>query len=398
MSVLVAGFFDLLHSGHVCFLERAAEYGPLTVVIGSDENSLRSKGRLPLCREEERLYMVQSLRVVSRALVSPDLGRLNFAPTMRRIRPKYFVTNSDGHHESKARLCRELGVEYVVFDRTPRDGLPRRSTTDWRVTMPGMPYKVALLGGFVDQPDIGRVCPASVVVVSIEADVELDRFSGLATSTRDLAVDLFGPRLPSWMPPKRLAEIVFACENPPGSENLSGTIDVLGLFQPGVSRLDYAGGRFWPVSQARILDDEALNWLESHLWLVQTRRRPSGMRSPMITARPTAARIRRMDDAVKRGFAALQDQDLEALASAVTDSYNAMSDMIPDFAPPDVDEKIRQLQARHPGVGLTGAGGGGYAIVISPCRPDQGIPVRIRRADGTVAAPIEGTRPVDPHS
>lgn len=391
MSALVAGFFDLLHSGHVCFLERAAAYGPLTVVIGSDENSLHSKGRLPLCREEERLYMVRSLRVVSRAIISPELGRLNFASTMREMRPKYFVTNSDGHHESKAQLCRELGVEYVVFDRTPRDGLPPRSTTDWRVTMPGMPYKVALLGGFVDQPDIGGVCPASVVVVSIEGDVELDRFSGLATSTRDLAIDLFGPRLPSWMPPRRLAEIVFACENPPGSENLSGTIDVLGLFQPGVSRLDYADGNFWPVSQARIVDDEALNWLQSHLWLVQTRRRPPGMPSPMITARPTVARIRRMDEAVQRGFAALQSRNLEALASAVTDSYRAISEMIPDFAPPDVAENIRQLQAWHPGVGLTGAGGGGYAVVVSPRRPDEGIPARIRRADGTVAVPLERT-------
>ena len=38
-TVLVAGFFDLFHSGHARFLERAAEFGKLTVVIGSDENS-----------------------------------------------------------------------------------------------------------------------------------------------------------------------------------------------------------------------------------------------------------------------------------------------------------------------------------------------------------------------
>ena len=69
MSVLVTGFFDLLHSGHVRFLERAAEFGPVTVVVGSDDNSLHLKGRLPLCREDERLYMVRSLGVVSHAVL-----------------------------------------------------------------------------------------------------------------------------------------------------------------------------------------------------------------------------------------------------------------------------------------------------------------------------------------
>ncbi len=282
-GVLVAGFFDLLHSGHVCFLERAAEYGPLTVVIGSDQNALRAKGRLPLCTEEERLYMVQSLRVVERAVLVPDLGRLNFAQTMRSCQPRYFVTNADGHHPSKVELCRELEVEYVVLERDPHEGLPARSTTAWRSAMPNFPYKVALLGGFVDQPAIGRVCPASVVVVAVQTSGELDQRSGVATSTRNTAIGLFGPRYPAWMTPRRLAEIVFACENPPDRQYLSGTIDALGLFEPGISRLDYAQGALWPAAIQPISDDRILHWLEKHLWLVQTRPRPSGMPSPMDT-------------------------------------------------------------------------------------------------------------------
>ncbi|MHC4402388.1 MAG: adenylyltransferase/cytidyltransferase family protein [Planctomycetota bacterium] len=386
--MLVAGYFDLLHSGHVCFLERAAEYGPLIVVVGSDQNVLHSKGRLPLCTEEERLYMVKSLRVVERAVLSPELGRLNFATTMRESKPKYFVTNADGHHESKVQLCRELGVEYVVLDRVPREGLPSRSTTAWRTAMPSVPYKVALLGGFVDQPDIGKVCPASVVVASIETDVELDRRSGMATSTRDTTIDLFGPRFPAWMTPQRLAQIVFACENPPDRDHLSGTIDVLGMFQPGVSRLDYSDGGYWPATSRQIHDDHALNWLEANLWLAQTRPRPPDMPSPIRTARPTVAGIRRMDDAVQRGFEAINRMELEDLAQAVTDSYNAIADIIPDFAPPEVDRIIKELQSQHMGAGLTGAGGGGYAVVISADRPKNGIPVRIVRADSSVSARV----------
>ena len=135
------------------------------------------------------------------------------------------------------------------------------------------------------------------------------------------------------------------------------------------------------MSSEQIIDDTLLNWLESVMWLVQTRRRPPGMRSPMITARPTIERIQRMDDAVQRGFEAIGRMALNDLAQAVTDSYDAMADMIPDFAPSDVDGMIKKLRAQHAGVGLTGAGGGGYAVVISENRPEHGIPVTIRRKD-----------------
>ena len=42
-KVLVAGFFDLFHSGHARFLEEASSYGNLSVVVGSDENSPKKK-------------------------------------------------------------------------------------------------------------------------------------------------------------------------------------------------------------------------------------------------------------------------------------------------------------------------------------------------------------------
>ena len=46
--VMVSGVFDLLHSGHVAFLEEAAEYGPLFVALGSDRTVLQIKGRPPV--------------------------------------------------------------------------------------------------------------------------------------------------------------------------------------------------------------------------------------------------------------------------------------------------------------------------------------------------------------
>lgn len=380
MSVLVTGFFDLLHSGHVRFLERAAEFGPVTVVVGSDDNSLHLKGRLPLCREDERLYMVRSLGVVSHAVLDEELGRLGFASEMRRCKPKYFVINADGDDVEKRKLCEEQGVEYVVLERLPATGLPARSTVAWRDEIPKLPYKIGI-GGFVDQPKIGNVHPGSVIVISIEADAELDRFSGLATSTRDLTLDLFGPRLPAWMTPQRLAEIIFACENPPSRKHLSGTMDPLGLFFPGVSRLDYANGEYWPVSTERLVDDVNLDWLQSVLYLAQTRRRPPGMPSPMDTAKPTKENIGRMDSAVRKAFSAMQEMNAPMLGQALTECYLACTEIIPAFAPPHVQQALESLQEQYLGAGLTGAGGGGYAVVISESPPQEGMGVRIRRQE-----------------
>ena len=63
-TVLVAGFFDLFHSGHARFLGRAAEFGKLTVVIGSDENSQLNKNKTPIYTQDERQYIIQSLSLI----------------------------------------------------------------------------------------------------------------------------------------------------------------------------------------------------------------------------------------------------------------------------------------------------------------------------------------------
>jgi cytidyltransferase-like protein len=82
--VLVAGFFDMLHSGHIRFFEEAAKYGRVIVSIGSDDNSLLSKGRKPVFSEKERQYMVESIRFIDNALVSDINGPLSFYHQLRR--------------------------------------------------------------------------------------------------------------------------------------------------------------------------------------------------------------------------------------------------------------------------------------------------------------------------
>ncbi|MBL8166091.1 MAG: adenylyltransferase/cytidyltransferase family protein [Anaerolineae bacterium] len=116
-KVFVSGCFDLLHSGHVAFLQEAATYGDLYVALGSDATVYGLKGRLPINNQDERLYMVQAVSGVKVAFVSSGSGMLDFAAELRQIKPDVFIVNADGNIPQKEALCRGEGIEYHVLQR-----------------------------------------------------------------------------------------------------------------------------------------------------------------------------------------------------------------------------------------------------------------------------------------
>ena len=61
-KVFVSGCYDLLHSGHVEFFRQAAQYGELYVGIGSDKTILHYKNHKTVYSEQERLFMVKSIK------------------------------------------------------------------------------------------------------------------------------------------------------------------------------------------------------------------------------------------------------------------------------------------------------------------------------------------------
>jgi len=129
-KVLVSGCFDLVHSGHIKFLETASGYGDLYVAVGSDKNVKMLKGNLPHFNEKERLYIIKSIKFVKEAFIPSGEGYLDFLPEMKKIKPNIFIVNEDGDRKEKEELCRELGAEYLVLKRIPLEGLPNRSSTE----------------------------------------------------------------------------------------------------------------------------------------------------------------------------------------------------------------------------------------------------------------------------
>jgi len=128
--VVVTGCYDWLHSGHVRFFEEASEWGELYVCLGNDENVRMLKGEgHPLFSQDERRYVVQSIRYVKQALVSTGRGWLDATAEIARIKPRFYIVNEDGDKPEKRRFCADHGLEYVVLKRTPKEGLPRREST-----------------------------------------------------------------------------------------------------------------------------------------------------------------------------------------------------------------------------------------------------------------------------
>ena len=94
-KVFVSGCYDLLHSGHVEFFRQAASYGDLYVGIGSDKTILHYKNHKTVYSEQERLFMVKSIRYVKEAYINAGDGIMDFVPTLDIVKPDILVVNSD---------------------------------------------------------------------------------------------------------------------------------------------------------------------------------------------------------------------------------------------------------------------------------------------------------------
>lgn len=132
MKVFVSGCFDVLHSGHIRFFEEAASLGDLYVSIGSDATVEDLKHCQTLYNEQERLYMVSSIRFVKEAFIAQGHGKLDFMEELQTVKPDIFFVNSDGDSPEKRQAVENLGIRYIVSNRIPKDLLPVRSTTSIR--------------------------------------------------------------------------------------------------------------------------------------------------------------------------------------------------------------------------------------------------------------------------
>lgn len=373
-KVLVSGCFDLLHSGHISFFKTASKYGKLYVSVGKDENLLRLKGKKPYFSQEERVFMVGSIKYVTEAFISSGEGMLDFEDDMKRLKPHMFIVNIDGFTEGKARICKENNVELIVLERIPEDGLPARSSSESKKELQ-FPYRVCLAGGWMDQPWISEVNPGSVVVAQLWPTFEFNDRSGMATSSRKVATEIWGGKIPEG-DKIRNAELLFGAENPPGSKYISGSQDHLGILMPGISRLDY-DGKYWPKHIENTFDKNICEWLSEVLHLIPLAPRLHGY-DPLVEQNLKPEYIKELGDSGIKCYEAIITKNVKMLGEAMTESFYAWKKILPFTVPEWVMEEMEEKYISKYHGAITSGCGGGYAVVASEETIEGALKIKIR--------------------
>lgn len=362
-KVFVSGCYDLLHSGHVEFFRQASQYGDLYVGIGSDATILGYKHHKTVYSEQERLFMVKSIRYVKDAYINAGSGILDFLPTLDIVKPDILVVNSDGGNDDKRRLCEERGMEYVVLERDPHEGLMARSSTDLKKTESQIPTRLDIAGTWIDQPYVSQYAPGWAITISLEPTFEVRERCGLSTSTRNVIRRIWPYNLPN-MDPETLARLVFCFENHPEREDgiISGAQDAIGICIPGLCRHWY-DNHFWPEKIETCQDEAVLSWLENHLVMMPMEpRRPgcSVVEGKDITEPKVKALAKAADDC----WNAILAKDLGAFAAAYRASFDAQVAMFPAMIQGCVQDYIDKFRDEVLAWKLPGAGGGGYLACV----------------------------------
>ena len=260
-----------------------------------------------------------------------------------------------------------------------------RRSEDIALITSAIPHRMALAGGWIDQPFLSRhnpEPPGSMVVVALEPVFWFMDRCGMATSTRRIATTLWNGALPD-RPRAELVRELYWAENA-GKTEPSGSQDMIGLLYPGVSRLDYdAGvddGRF-PAHVESNCDAEIARWVERVFSLVPINQRPAGY-SPLDIKNLDPDWIAQLGRTGKDCFDAILNTDIRRLGAAMNHCMRCWEAILPHTVEHpaihlDLKAILSWFQSRYPGAMYSGCGGG-YMIVVSEEPVPGALRVRVR--------------------
>jgi hypothetical protein len=240
-----------------------------------------------------------------------------------------------------------------------------------------IPYRLALAGGWIDQPFVSRLNPSppgAMVVVGVQPDFRFMDRCGLGTSTRQVAARLWDGELPRRDPAEMVREL-YAAENE-GRAEPSGSQDMAGLIYPGINRLDYDfnhTGGYFPAHVESNTDPQTVSWLESIIHILAVAPRPAGY-SPFGGENLDPEWIRRLGQSGHDCYAAICARDIAALGASLNECMRCWETILPNTVHHpsltlDLMELLSYYQSRYPGAMYSGCGGG-YLYVVS----EQPIP------------------------
>ncbi|NIR88024.1 FAD synthase [Candidatus Bathyarchaeota archaeon] len=116
--VLASGNFDLLHLGHVRYLEEAKKAGgenaELIVIVARDSTVEKMKGKKPVMTEDQRRSLVEALKVVDEAILGYE--EMDVSKVLEKIRPYIVAVGHDQNAMEKAvrKAVAEKGLKIQI--------------------------------------------------------------------------------------------------------------------------------------------------------------------------------------------------------------------------------------------------------------------------------------------
>ncbi|MDE2184076.1 MAG: hypothetical protein KGJ78_13745 [Alphaproteobacteria bacterium] len=248
-----------------------------------------------------------------------------------------------------------------------------------------IPNRLQLAGGWIDQPFVSKLNPkppGSMVVVQIEPNFRPMCRSGIASSTRIVANDLWHGRLPD-RPKDVLVRELYHAENTYKAEP-SGSQDMIGIIYPGINRLDYdvkhEGGVF-PVHIESCQSHRVARWLEKVLHLIPIESRPEGY-NPLIEKNLDPKWVARLGQSGKDTYDAIVRMDAPALGRAMNLGLKCWDVLLPQsmrhkVIKVDIMGLAAAYQQQYLGAAYSGPGGG-YLIVVAEEQVPGSFTVNIR--------------------
>ena len=120
-AIMVSGYFNPLHKGHIEYINTAKNLAEVLFVIVNNDHQRALKGSKEFQKETERLFIVRNLKSVDHALLSIDSDRTVCA-TIAKIAESYgqtyelaFANGGDQVNQSipEAEVCKKLGITLI---------------------------------------------------------------------------------------------------------------------------------------------------------------------------------------------------------------------------------------------------------------------------------------------
>ncbi|MDR0418969.1 MAG: cytidyltransferase, partial [Prevotellaceae bacterium] len=157
-----------------------------------------------------------------------------------------------------------------------------------------------------------------------------------------------------------------------------GSQDSLGIVYPGLNKFYYNNG-YWPDKITSVCEEEILNWLEEHIYMIPLYPRHNSY-NVLENTHINEAGVKALSMAADITWSAILKRDIEMLGKGITDSFEAQIAMFPSMVDDDILAALNEYKKDAIGWKLSGAGGGGYFIFIAK-NPEsrEGMNIKMRR-------------------